>query len=196
MIYINKFLYSIYIIIVVLTIYISIFHFIQTTSTAFNNSQSISSDYHFSNSDFCWPVPGYHNITSPFGPRISPTTGASRNHSGIDIGAAENSNIYSITNGLVVFVGFQGANGCTIMVESNNLHISYCHVSPNFIVSVGQIVTTGEHIANVGPKNVYGIPNNPYKDFKGNPTNGATTGCHLHFGIKKDGIAVNPLDFF
>ena len=54
----------------------------------------------------------------------------------------------------------------------------------------------GTVISNVGPKNVYGIVNNPYHDSNGNPTNGATTGCHLHLTIKKDGIAVNPLDYF
>ncbi len=48
----------------------------------------------------------------------------------------------------------------------------------------------------MGPKNVYGIINNPYKDSNGNPTNGATTGCHLHLTVKNDGIAVNPLDYF
>ena len=60
----------------------------------------------------------------------------------------------------------------------------------------GNYVVAGSVISNVGPKNVYGILNNPYKDSSGNPTNGATTGCHLHLTIKKDGIAVNPLDFF
>jgi len=34
------------------------------------------------------------------------------------------------------------------------------------------------------------------KTQNGNPTNGATTGCHLHLTIKKDGKAVNPLTYF
>ena len=54
----------------------------------------------------------------------------------------------------------------------------------------------GQIIGQVGPKNVYGIKNNPYKDSSGKPTNGATTGPHLHFTIKKDGKAVNPLNYF
>ncbi len=155
-----------------------------------------NSNYYFSNSNFFWPVPGFHTITSPFGPRKTPTSGASKVHSGIDIAAPQNTVIYSVTSGEVIFTGFQGANGCTITVKSNNLNISYSHVSPTFLVFVGQTINIGEKIGNVGPKNIFGIPNNPYKDSNGNPTNGATTGCHLHLTIKKDGIAVNPLDFF
>lgn len=37
---------------------------------------------------------------------------------------------------------------------------------------------------------------NQYKDENGNPTNGATTGPHLHFGLRIDGNYMNPLDFF
>ena len=44
----------------------------------------------------------------------------------------------------------------------------------------------------MGPKNVYGVPNNKYKDSNGNPTNGATTGPHLHFAIKINNKAINP----
>lgn len=55
------------------------------------------------------------------------------------------------------------------------MKFTYCHVSPNFIVDVGDIVKKGEWIANVGPKNVYGVVGNNYKDKNGNPTNGATT---------------------
>lgn len=92
--------------------------------------------YYFSNTDFFWPLPGFHRITSPFGKRVSPTSGASTYHSGIDIAAPEGTNIYSVTTGKVIFIGFKGAGGFTITVESNNYNISYCHVSPNYIVSV------------------------------------------------------------
>ena len=63
-------------------------------------------------------------------------------------------------------------------------------------LGVGSNVKAGQVIGKVGPKNVYGIKNNPYKDSSGKPTNGATTGPHLHFTIKKDGKAVNPLNYF
>lgn len=48
----------------------------------------------------------------------------------------------------------------------------------------------------VGPKNVYGVSGNMYKDENGNPTNGATTGCHLHLGIRVDEKYQNPLNYF
>lgn len=37
---------------------------------------------------------------------------------------------------------------------------------------------------------------NTYKDKDGNPTNGATTGCHLHLGVRIDGKYINPLELF
>ena len=45
-------------------------------------------------------------------------------------------------------------------------------------------------------KNVYGVSGNLYKDSNGNPTNGATTGCHLHLGFRVNEQYVNPLNFF
>ena len=140
-------------------------------------------------------MPNCSKITSYFGFRTSPTRGASTYHAGIDIGATEGSDIIAVLPGTVIFTGFYGSAGCTVMIQTENFIISYCHVSPNFIVSTGDSVLKGQIIAQVGPKNVYGFLNNKYSDEKGNPTNGATTGPHLHLAIKKDGIAVNPLDY-
>lgn len=50
-------------------------------------------------------------------------------------------------------------------------------------------------LGQVGPLNVYDVVNNPYKDKNGNPTNGSTTGCHLHFSIKINGTPLDPLQF-
>ena len=63
----------------------------------------------------------------------------------------------------------------------------YCFVKDGDEVKKGQV------IGKVGPKNVYGVPGNPYKDSQGNPTNGATTGCHCHFTVKKNGETIDPL---
>ena len=147
------------------------------------------------NGNFTWPAPGYTRITSPFGPRVSPTGGASSYHSGVDISAPAGSNIVAAFSGKITLTEFKGAGGYTITIVNDNFTASYCHVSPNFIVQVGQHVKQGDIIGNVGPKNVYGIIGNPYKDSKGNPTNGATTGPHLHFTLKKDGKAINPLEY-
>ena len=162
-----------------------------------DNSSIINSSYStdISSSGYAWPVPGYTRITSYFGYRTSPTAGASSYHSGIDIGAPTGTYLAAICDGTIVNAGWTGSGGYTVTLVNNNIRVSYCHVSPDFLVQIGQTVLRGEIIGQVGPKNVYGIPNNPYKDSSGNPTNGATTGAHLHLTIRKDGQAVNPLDY-
>lgn len=97
-------------------------------------------------------------------------------------------------DGTIVKTGWGGAGGFTITVASGEYTFSYCHSDPNFIVSVGEEVKKGQIIGEVGPKNVYGVQGNPYKDSNGNPTNGATTGCHCHFTIRKNGQTFDPLD--
>jgi hypothetical protein len=75
--------------------------------------------------------------------------------------------------------------GYTITVKNGNLESSYCHISPKYIFKTGEFVTQKNIIAYVGPKNVYGVVNNPYKDSHGNPTNGATTRLSSSFNNKK-----------
>lgn len=88
-----------------------------------------------------------------------------------------------------------GANGFTVKLQNTDFIVTYSHVSPIFLVSVGDFVKQGEIIAQVGPKYINNVPNNPYKDSTGRTTNGATTGPHLHFSIKKGNEYVNPLDY-
>ena len=150
----------------------------------------------YGNLNFAWPIPGYTSISSPFGKRTAPTSGASTFHKGTDIPAPEGTTLIATCDGEITFIGFLGGGGYTITItNADGLKISYCHVSPNYIVSVGQLVEQGEIIGNVGPKYVYGVVGNNYKDASGNPTNGATTGCHLHIGFRKDGEYVNPMNY-
>lgn len=183
-----------FIMLIFITICICVFTPILSTNSSIQLITNSNKIYNITD-EFAWPIPTSSYISSYFGYRTSPTWGASTYHSGIDIPASEGSGIIAVMSGTVVFTGFYGSGGCTIMVQSDNYLIVYSHVSPNYLVSVGQSVIKGQLIATVGPKNVYGIINNKYKDSNGNPTNGATTGPHLHLTIKKDGIAVNPLNY-
>lgn len=144
-----------------------------------NSTYSISDKSIVNSSyDFIWPIPNYVNISSAFGKRTSPTSGASSYHSGIDIPAPEGTPLYAIADSTVIFASWGAGGGYTItlqLTEYPNLKVSYCHVSPIMYVKKDDRIAKGTSIGSVGPKNVYGINNNPYTDSNGNPTNGATT---------------------
>lgn len=161
---------------------------------SYSSSEPISID--ISSSGYAWPIPGYNSITSYFGYRTSPTAGASSYHSGLDIGAPEGSKLIAVTSGEITFASFLGGGGYTITLTSGNIKFTYCHVSPYYIVKIGDKVSQGQVIGYVGPKNVYGVKGNQYFDENGNPTNGATTGPHLHFGVRVDGEYIDPLSLF
>lgn len=160
-----------------------------TTDDKYGESINLSNDY-------IWPIPGYSRISSYFGKRSSPTAGASSFHKGLDIPAPSGSNLVAISNGKITYIGFNGSGGYTITYICGNYIVSYCHVSPNYIVSINEYISKGQVIGQVGPKYVYGVTNNRYKDKNGNPTNGATTGSHLHFAVKKEGDYIDPFTLF
>ena len=180
--------------IMVLTIFICTF-FMPEMHIDFEN-RIIGEDIEISEYGFAWPIPGYNKITSYFGKRNSPTQGASSYHKGIDIGAPEGTVLIAVADGEITYTGFLGGGGYTITLSIEDMKITYCHVSPTFIVEVGQKVERGEIIGYVGPKYVYGIKGNTYTDSTGKPTNGATTGCHLHLGIRVNGEYTNPLNYY
>ena len=124
----------------------------------------LSSYNYYDFSEYSWPTPNNTRITSYFGFRIHPTTFKESYHSGIDIAASEGTIIHSICNGIVEFIGFNGAYGYSIIIKNNNLQILYAHVSPNYIVSINDTVFSNQPIGNVGPKYIEDFPNNIYYD--------------------------------
>lgn len=192
MLLINKIIYQLIFFLIICCIFFIPFFY---PNKSFNNQETNQLTF-YGNQNFAWPIPGYTNISSYFGKRNAPTSGASSYHKGIDIPAPEGTNLVATCNGTITFTGFLGGGGYTItLTTENNLKISYCHVSPNYIISVGDSILQGQIIGRVGPKYVYGVVGNTYADSSGKPTNGATTGTHLHIGFRLNGNYVNPLEY-
>ncbi len=123
--------------IVFIILFISIF-FIPLFPEEFNSYSHYDNNFEIdiSSSGYAWPAPGYTTINSYFGSRDSPTSGASSYHYGVDIAAPENSKLIAVTSGEITFASFLGSGGYTITLTSDNMKFTYCHVSPNYIVSV------------------------------------------------------------
>lgn len=127
-------------------------------------------------SAFTWPCPSSTRITSDYGPRESPTAGASTYHKGIDIGAAYGADIIAAADGTVVFAGYSNSAGNYVTIDhGGGLYTVYMHCS-SLVVSKGQSVLRGQVIAKVG-------------------STGISTGNHLHFGVSLNGSYVNPWNY-
>ena len=104
----------------------------------------------------------------------------------MDIAANQGTNVLAISGGKVTFAGWGGTGGYMVIIQhSAKLESRYCHLGEELKVKKGQEVMMGEVIATVGPKYL-----------SNGKLNGATTGVHLHFGIRLDGKFVNPLQFY
>ena len=124
-----------------------------------------------------WPVPASHRITSNFGPRICPFHGPEL-HPGIDIGAPSGSAIVAAGGGTVIYAGWRGSYGNTVMIDHGNGVVTlYAHqVAGGIRVSSGQRVARGQRIGAVG-------------------STGNSTGPHLHFEVRVNGAAKNPTNY-
>lgn len=123
----------------------------------------------------CWPVPGFKDISSPFGYRIHPISKEKKLHKGIDIPASYGTDIVATDYGVVTFSGVQNGYGNVVYLKHFDGKVSiYGHNSEN-IVKEGDIVSKGESIAKIG-------------------STGKSTGNHVHFEINVNGELKNPLD--
>lgn len=123
----------------------------------------------------CWPVPGFKDISSPFGYRIHPITNEKKMHKGIDIPANTDSDIVATDDGVVTFSGIQNGYGNVIEIEHFGGKTSkYAHNNKN-LVSVGDKVTKGQVIAKIG-------------------STGRSTGPHVHFEVLLNGEVKNPIE--
>lgn len=124
-----------------------------------------------------WLVPcSYTSITSPFGNRVSPTSGASTYHQGVDLDTGTGDPVYASRAGVVTVAGWGNAAGNYVQINHQDGFSSiYMHLSSS-CVSAGQIVSAGQLIGATG-------------------ATGITTGDHLHFGISYNGVYVNPCNY-
>ena len=119
---------------------------------------------------FLWPVPATTRISSNFGRRWG------RPHTGIDIPAKTGKDIIAAENGIVSFSGRLSGYGRIVVIKhGGNLSSVYAHNNKN-LVKKGQKVFRGQLIAKVGHS-------------------GKATGDHLHFEIRRNEVAVNPIAF-
>jgi murein DD-endopeptidase MepM/ murein hydrolase activator NlpD len=131
-------------------------------------AQSHSTVQRVSGAGLIWPVNA--PITSPFGWRWG------RMHEGLDLGAAYGTPIAAAAAGVVIYAGWEGGYGnLTVIDHGGGLATAYGHQS-RIAVSVGQSVAQGEIIGNVG-------------------STGHSTGPHLHFEVRVNGQAVDPLGY-
>lgn len=121
---------------------------------------------------YIYPTSGI--ISSGFGSRSS-TVGSS-NHKGIDIAAASGTEIYAADGGEVIYAQWASGYGNFIKIQHENGDITcYGHLK-KILVEVGDIVYQGDEIGLMG-------------------STGNSTGPHLHFEIRVDGVQVDPSDY-
>ena len=124
-----------------------------------------------------WVRPcSYTSITSPFGYRQSPTSGASTYHQGVDLDTGTGWPVVAAKAGTVSVAGWGKAAGNYVQINHHDGFTSiYMHLS-SIGVSAGQHVSAGQYIGATG-------------------STGVSTGDHLHFGIALNGVYVNPCSY-
>ena len=122
---------------------------------------------------FIWPIRGY--ISSRYGWRTSPFTGARQFHSGLDIAASQGTPIRAAMAGRVSSTGYDVNSGNYIVLSHHSGYRTFYGHLEVIRVSAGEYVKTNQRIGDAG-------------------STGLSTGSHLHFTVFKNGLTVNPLN--
>ncbi len=118
-----------------------------------------------------WPTMGW--VTSSFGFRTNPFTGLTQMHEGLDISNRVGTPVLCCADGIVSDVGNDSVYGKMLVISHGfGMTSSYSHLS-KVLVKTGQKIKRGDKIAEIG-------------------MSGKTTGPHLHYEVKLNGIPVNP----
>jgi murein DD-endopeptidase MepM/ murein hydrolase activator NlpD len=121
-----------------------------------------------------WPVRGW--VTSDFSVRLDPYTGERTLHDGMDIATALGTPVRAPADGTVVFAGIEGGYGHVLVLDHGyGLKTRYGHLS-RIDVKTGDKVHRGDFVAAVG-------------------NTGRSTGPHLHYEVRVNGVADNPRKF-
>jgi len=113
------------------------------------------------------------NYTSNFGYRIDPFNGHQTFHEGVDFAAETGTEIHAAASGKVIYADFHPAYGRSVEIDhGNGLVTRYAHGS-ELLVKEGDLVVRGQRIARVG-------------------STGRSTGPHLHFEVRLNGVPQNP----
>lgn len=126
-----------------------------------------------------WTAPIVRPITSPWGPRqVICTAGVGCDtgfHRGDDFGAACGTPIYAVAAGVVTAITRYGLAGDEIVIShGGGISTAYSHMfDSGILVTQGETITAGQNIALVG-------------------SSGDSTGCHLYFEYRVNGVTVNP----
>ncbi len=118
------------------------------------------------------PLPGL-DIVSDYGMRLHPIHGDNRMHHGIDLDADAGTPISTISDGIVTFAGERGGYGNLVIVDhGGGFETRYAH-QEQLTVMEGDLLRAGDTIGFVG-------------------STGNSTGPHLHFEVRKDGVSIDP----
>ncbi|MDT8441737.1 MAG: M23 family metallopeptidase [Desulfuromonadales bacterium] len=118
-----------------------------------------------------WPVKGW--LTSNFGLRKDPFTGKRKMHEGLDIAARTGTQVSATADGIVSSVRNEAGYGKIVVIDHGYGYRTYYSHNSKIYVKVGQRVKRGERIAAVG-------------------NTGRSTGSHLHYEVRLNGVPVNP----